>query len=1186
MKFIKHLRYLLVGILILGFLPVRAQIKINEIVSSNITQLSDEDGEFPDWIEILNTSDQTISLGQYTLTDNIDDTTKWTFPALQIAPGEYQVVFASGKDKTSITNTWNSIIDQGTTMNYLVPGSDIGDTWKNTGFDASSWSSGASGFGFGDSDDATETGTVMSVYARKEFNIANISDVTQLIFHMDYDDGFAAYINGVEIARDRLGTPGTTVAFDAAADAYDHEAKIYQGLAADEFKVYGWEDILVQGTNVFAVEVHNHSTTSSDLSCIPILTLGLKSSRTNSISEHITVPESYLHTNFKIKAEGEALYLFNNKVFVDSVGATNVPSDVSYGRQPDGGDDWYYFETPTPFLSNGNNGITSGLTDTVVFSVSGGNLRTSSMSVLLSTKNNTEGSIYYTTDGSVPTSSSTLYTGAITFTSDIVIRARVINDGQLPGPVGTETYVLTLDHSFPIVSLSTNPENLFDYYTGIYELGPNASSSNPYYGANFWQDWEKPVHFEYYDKNGIKQIDQGAGVKIYGAWSRAHPQKSLALFARKEYGDGSFSYKFFDSKDNDKFEAIVLRNAGNDFYYAHFRDGMMTTAMSEIGVEYQGIQPTAVYINGEYWGILNMREKINEHFVSDNTHIDANEVRILESTYETNGVIENGEGTKYVEMLNFVQTNSLQTDDNYEYVCSVIDIENFIDYYLIQTYVDNTDWPGNNNKFWNTTNDASKYRWVLFDTDFGFNLYGNQNYTNNTIAYASSETLTGLHNEEWATLLFRSLMENTEFKKKFVQRGCDYLNTHWQPDSINPIIDDFTALYTTEMVAHCDRWDLDYTNWSNQPARMKTFANNRPTYYRSFLGSEMGFSGSRTVTLNVSPANSGTIKMNTLHPDDYPSTGTYFNQVPMELTAIPKPGYRFVRWSGSSISTNKNISYDISQNMSHTAVFEAIAGEENKVAINEIFYKSSDNIKPGDWIELYNYGETTIDLKDWVFRDSNKDSAYVIPSSYLLGPDEYVVICKDIKKFKTTYPWVKNVMGDFIFGLSSSGDALRLFNSDNSIVDAVDYYPSGSWPAEANGLGASCSLTDQYTANENGNNWFASFSGGTPGEENAEQIPNSITPIGESFNTNLQCYPNPVENTLNITFNVENSDNYRIDLIAINGATVKTIADDYFFSGEHRITFNKGEVHQNLKGIYMIRLMSTQGIKTTKVLFK
>ncbi len=642
MNLFSHARVLLlVSLFLFQYLQSTAQLKLNEMVSSNITQLADEDGDYPDWVELLNTSQEAINFGEYTITDDLSDTLKWQFPSVTMAPGSYQVVFASGKDRSNPVNTWHTIIDKGDSFNYLIPDHEIGDGWKGTGFDDQSWLSGPSGFGYGDDDDATSTGVVMSLFVRKEFTVSNIEDLVQLVLHLDYDDGFIAYINGVEVARDNLGTPGEKVAYNAPADDYNHEAQMYQGLPPNKFEIHEWDNILRTGTNVLAIEVHNFSTSSSDLSCIPILSLGLKTTEDHPVSTHVNLPQSYLHTNFKIKAGGEAIYLFHQKELVDSIGAVRVPSDISYGRQPDGGWEWRYFQNPTPFASNGEMGVETLMTDSVSFSHLGGHYN-QAFDLDLTIPDNDTGLIYYTTDGSVPDESSLLYEEPIHIHADAVIRARAIVEGQLSGPVITNTYVLGRTHSFPIVCLSTNPDNFWDYHTGIYVKGPNAEADNPHFGANFWQDWERPVHFEYYDKEGNKQIDQGAGVKIFGAYSRAHPQKSLSLFARKEYGDGAFSYRFFTSKDHDKYEALVLRNAGNSFWDTHFRDAFMTTAMKDIGLEYQAFQPTAVYINGEYWGVLNMREKVNEHFIADNTGAKSDSVNIL----EMDGATVHGENSR------------------------------------------------------------------------------------------------------------------------------------------------------------------------------------------------------------------------------------------------------------------------------------------------------------------------------------------------------------------------------------------------------------------------------------------------------------------------------------------------------------------------------------------------------------
>ncbi len=234
-------------------------------------------------------------------------------------------------------------------------------------------------------------------------------------------------------------------------------------------------------------------------------------------------------------------------------------------------------------------------------------------------------------------------------------------------------------------------------------MGPNASPDYPFFGANFWQDWERKAHMELYDKQGDKKIDQDIGIKIFGAYSRAFPQKSLALFARKEYGKGSFDYNVFKDKPIEKFESLVLRNAGNDWGQAMMRDGLTSTLIRDMDIDRQAFQPAVVYINGEYWGILNIREKVNANFLAENHYVNPENVNIL----EFNGSIVEGNNTGYMDLVSYLENNTLENSQKYSQVSRKIDINNYIQYQLTQIYINNKDWPGNNMKYWNT-NESGK----------------------------------------------------------------------------------------------------------------------------------------------------------------------------------------------------------------------------------------------------------------------------------------------------------------------------------------------------------------------------------------------------------------------------------------------------------------------------------------------
>ena len=174
-------------------------------MSANTHTLMDEDGEFPDWIELINTSSQTINLSGYFLTDDINNPTQWQFPNLNLPAGQILLVFASGKDRKTLPSNWKTIINKGDEWKYLIPSQQI-DNWKAPDFDDSLWDTGASGIGYGDGDDETVIQPLTSIFMRKEFTIDDPSEIQKMALSMDYDDGFVAYLNGTEIARANIGT--------------------------------------------------------------------------------------------------------------------------------------------------------------------------------------------------------------------------------------------------------------------------------------------------------------------------------------------------------------------------------------------------------------------------------------------------------------------------------------------------------------------------------------------------------------------------------------------------------------------------------------------------------------------------------------------------------------------------------------------------------------------------------------------------------------------------------------------------------------------------------------------------------------------------------------------------------------------------------------------------------------------
>ena len=619
-------------ILFLIFSPLiifSQSIRINEVVSSNSVYF-DEDGDSPDWIELYNYGNQTISLDNWTISDNIENLDMWTFPQINLDPNEYLLIWASGKNRSQISYS-RTYINQGDVYKYIIPSSEPNLNWNNINFNDNSWFDGASGFGYADGDDTTilPNGT-LSVYMRKSFTISDLENITSLILDIDYDDGFVAYINGTEIARANIN--GSPPAFDQGT-IIDHEAQIYNGGNPDRFSISDFNSILVEGENVLAIQAHNVSPCSSDFTIIPFLSI-LYSEPNN---EGITPPEilnlvdeNPLHTNFKISTSGETLTLSNNEGnIIDQLTVEGLPPNTSIGVSNFNQDIVSYTNT-TPGYQNSNQQFLGSIQNEVIFSQASGFLN-NPFSLTLSGNSGSQ-VIRYTIDGSSPSNNSSIYSSPIAILNNTSVRAAIFSENYLPSPVKTESYIINSNHEIDVMLISIDPYDLFDDENGIYVFGEEGTYDEwvPYFGANFWEDWEKPAHFAFYDNQNDETVEFNSGVKIFGGWSRGqNGQKSLSFFARGQYGDSEFEYDFFDNLNYDEFESFVLRNSGQDWLRSNMKDIMLTSLMRGSELDFQEHNPVATYINGEYWGMYNMREKINEHMLASKHDIDANSITLL-----------------------------------------------------------------------------------------------------------------------------------------------------------------------------------------------------------------------------------------------------------------------------------------------------------------------------------------------------------------------------------------------------------------------------------------------------------------------------------------------------------------------------------------------------------------------------
>lgn len=472
-----------------------------------------------------------------------------------------------------------------------------------------------------------------------------------------------------------------------------------------------------------------------------------------------------------------------------------------------------------------------------------------------------------------------------------------------------------LAHELPIITLVTDPDHFFDNETGIYTYGDDYEPNLPYFGANFWEDWERPIHFSFYEPDGQLGVSFNAGTKIFGGWSRANEQRSLSIFARNEYGTGEIEYPLFPNLPYEEFQAVVLRNSGNEWLNTNFRDAVLTGLLRDADIETQAYRPCATYLNGQYWGIYNLREKVNEHFIASKQQVNSEEIDLL----EFNGAIVQGSNLDYFNLLSFVNNNDLTNDNLFAQVEAEIDVDNFILYQLSQIYFDNTDWPGNNIKYWRAPN--RKWRWILYDTDFGFGTWNYFGYLNNTLAFALATNGPDWPNPPWSTALLRNFIENVNFKHRFINRFADELNTRFLPARVVEHIDTLQAAISSEIPRHFQRWGGNINAWQDNVNTMKNFAQDRPASMKQHILGVFGLPTYHQVRLINQTPQYGWVQLNSLKIQEDSWSGDYFQNVPITLTAVAAPGYSFVRWTGDITSTNPQLTLNLTTPTEIEAVF-------------------------------------------------------------------------------------------------------------------------------------------------------------------------------------------------------------------------------------------------------------------------
>lgn len=562
--------------------------------------------------------------------------------------------------------------------------------------------------------------------------------------------------------------------------------------------------------------------------------------------------------------------------------------------------------------------------------------------------------IYYTLDGSVPKvgkDGTKRYSEPIpvrsneeiaplkekapelSMTATVVRAIAVDSDGKASDPV-TATYFVSKDmksrYDISVISLTADPDSFYGEENGIFT-----------FSQEHGREWEREAGFEFFLPDGTRELCMNVGVRIHGGFSRHYSTPGLRIYAREEYDtQKKFKYDFFSDsilpavekngeKNNiTKFKRLILRTGGTEAgsgTVTFFRDVLAQAVMSGTILDMQAYRPAVIFINGEFYSLTTMRERMDEHYLSDRYNCKKDEIVIYEVEYKVgvdliHPTIYEGDDSfleDLEEVIHFVMREDISTPANYQKVSEYFDIDNFIDYVCMELYVNNTDWPKNNCRLWKYTGTPSdeygldgKLRWLVYDMDASFGM-GMSEINNKDADCILEEMLDETLNEDFrydiVSLILRGLMKNTEFKEKFLTRFYDLLNTRFQTQRVIPFIEslkaDFQKVFHEQALRKAGQSDYDFN-----VGRVELFAQRRRDALVSYLKKTFSLKDSFQVKVGAA-VDCGQVFVNTVNvTEECQNTaewnGTYFETLPLTVKAVPAAGYVFDHWEGSDVKSD------------------------------------------------------------------------------------------------------------------------------------------------------------------------------------------------------------------------------------------------------------------------------------------
>ena len=665
-----------------------------------------------------------------------------------------------------------------------------------------------------------------------------------------------------------------------------------------------------------------------------------------------------MHTNFRLDSGKDSqVYLFMGVNLVDQVeGLPKQPApNIAYGRQTDGSGNWGYQLITTPGYSN------SGLIcdhdhilGNPVFSEPG-SVQTGSRSILLELsvpEGSPDGTvIHFTTDGREPTRSDRKYSSPIHITATSVIRAKLFCDGWLSPRSTSHSYILfPRSLTLPVISISTDDAFMNDSRIGIF---PNNDTSNRYLHHN----WRRPSNIEFFEGEGMPSIINQLGeIRVGGGTTRENSRKTLVVYAHKRFGTKRFSYEFFpDQKPGlTEFKSFLLRNAGNDFNSLFMRDAIVQRHMgTNTDLDWQAWSPAIVYINGEYYSMLNIRERDNE----DNVYTNHGGLEDID-------LIENWDNLKEGNFENFNRFIAFYNQSGHslaEYE-QWMDCEEFINLMILNLYHNNLDFPGNNIVMWRPRTENGKWRWIAKDVDYSLGMY-NISYTFNIFRWFydpsyDSTWYWGANDPEY-TLLFRRLMENPDFKDMFIERSAIYMGDFLNEKGIHKVWDSMYEKIKFEYPYHRQRISK-YPDYEKEMKHANEWVAHRTDEFYKQVSSFYNAGDPTPLEINTNLQNSplASLSFNNVTLSEGRFDGKFYPSRTIRLDAKPKEGMELIGWwiqqtNGGSTTSHEYMGTDLNMEMPACSrlVIEPICYNVANGIIN--VDRTPPTIKPYNVYDLY-----------------------------------------------------------------------------------------------------------------------------------------------------------------------------------------------------------------------------------------